>query len=234
METSTIWTLVSTALAIAVLIATLFAHHYKNAENKALEAELRAGSEEIRRLQDEVIRRQQVTMARQEDQITELSRQTEELKRQTAMMTGGDSYPILLLRRVEGQEPQIWTASIVVSGRYPLRNVVWILQIKQTGHPVREVNGDIDSVRQMTLRHFNSLRIDLSKDPNTEIVASFFANNGTWIQDVKFRKRDNGTYEYMFRLYPDTEPDSPLMEVGYGEEFSFGTQEDIESTRYRR
>ncbi len=210
-------------LGVLTLLCGAAANHLKERNtariDKKHQAEILEKSDEIAVLSAEVIRLQG-------DGI-------DELKHQTGLLTGGNSFPIIVFSPFEDGDPTIVVATLYVRGRYPLRDISWQIRISDADGTHRSV-GNIDLHRPLRPMALGKLKI---KWDNQEVISATIliqANNGNWGQKIDLRLDENGKIESKFLVQTDDLNRTTLLEVEYGKPVPFGTMEQYQENQYRQ
>lgn len=220
--TSQLATILSGAFSILVVIFSIWAFVLKNNEEKIsqieFEQKLTQKTDKIEELNGKIIDLQ--------------GEGIEALKHQTNMLTGGNSYPILLLSHSQTETTYLWHASLFVSGKYSLKDFSYVISITQN-KKTKKFPSKKTNLRQMTLHSLGDI-IDLRTDANSKINIRFFAQNGTWHQKIEFRKSEKGEYQFKSTLLADDLNKGIIInESKFGEGTKLGNFTDLDSIRYK-
>ncbi|WP_440067283.1 hypothetical protein [Tenacibaculum discolor] len=168
-----------------------------NSEKKAkvLQKELTKKTIEISDLQ-------KITIQLQQQNIVELTHQRN-------LITGGNSFPSIQL--IPGREkPYIYKPQLFHGGQYPLFKLDIKIKYVRGNNLGKELDINIDEFKQGSIKTFPpELVFDLKKDPNLALEIIFNARNGSWKEEINFRKTEKGEYqrEIIFRTqYGQKEP----------------------------
>ena len=192
----------------------------KKSEQKATQL-----AEQLRDRTEELQRYQALTIELQGQAI-------EELKHQTSMLTGGNSYPLLIVNQ-DPEHPYLFKSELWVSGRYPLFNFSMSVHINNGPNNGETKTYAIDEVKQLSPMPINDLVFDLQSEPNISANIRFFARNGVWNEFITFRKTDSGEYQREIRLTPQHGQKEPLVYCKFEDrETSFGNMADFQSLKF--
>ena len=156
----------------------------------------------------------------------------EELKHQTGMLTGGNSYPLLIVFG-EHDKPFLIVPELMVGGQYPLFNFTMKIYVKNGPQKGKKHEYKLDELRQMTPTKISDLVFDLRKENNLELYVRLSARNGYWEQFIKFRKNDKGKYQNEIRLIAPHKSKAAILQTSFDDDsISIGKLSDIRSFEY--
>ena len=156
----------------------------------------------------------------------------EELKHQTGMLTGGKSYPLLIVFG-EHDQPYMVAPELMVGGQYPLFNFTMTIYVKNGPQKGKKYEYRLDELRQMTPTKISDLKLDLREENNLKLYVRLSARNGYWEQFIKFRKNDEGKYQNEIRLIAPHKSKVPIVQTNFEDDFiPVGKLSDIKSFEY--
>lgn len=86
----------------------------------------------------------------------------------------------------------------------------------------------------MSFREEN-IEFDISKHPNLIVNIRTRARNGIWEQQIKFRKSENGEYQYETSVIPFYDQSNPLVSKKYEDSgMPQGSIANIDSLKFKR
>lgn len=204
----------------AVIVA--FGAFTSSIEQKRSEKALVEANEEIRQLSALTIQLQ--------------DENNKELKHQTSMLTGGNTFPIVAFSCKDNEAPHIFEPALFASGKYPLFNFSMKININNWDQAKKnEYLYEIPELKQISPNYLDKdLVFDVEKFPNLTINIRTSARNGTWSQQVKFRKIADGKYQYETSVIPYGEK-IPLINKQFNQDsISIGSMSNIESLKFKK
>lgn len=213
------------AALVCSVLTVLFgaaATHQKDREttklNEEHKSELLGKSEEIATLNARIINLQGKGM--------------DELLHQTALLTGGNSFPVMSFVESKDSSPRVFHADLWVRGKYPLRDFTYRGTITSSKN-IQRIQGSTTVLRPASPTKVSEIPIEITLDNETVFRATFFANNGVWHQTTTFRLNSSHKVEMKTILHPDNNKDLLLVKTEFGQGLPVGTFEDYYATRYQ-
>tara|TARA_B100000508_G_C11402660_1_gene249137 strand:+ start:132 stop:659 length:528 start_codon:yes stop_codon:yes gene_type:complete len=135
----------------------------KKSEDKAAELNKKLQKESM-----EVKRLQELTITLQEHQ-------NQELQHQTNLLTGGNSYPLVIVTPKSNDEPHLYELSLWVSGKYPLFGFSMQTIYTDTQGDIQTVRYQMDEIIPMRPISMTDLKFDLQNNPDMKITVRMSA-----------------------------------------------------------
>lgn len=233
--TSQVFANLALVFSICVLASTWFSNKLKDKES---DAALTKKTDEIKAMQivhqKELQEKTDKIEGLQNDLIALQDHGLQKMEHQINLLTGGDSFPILMLTQDAATSPNVFSGTLIVSGNYPIKNFTMRLTATQNGKSTDLGSQKvIDSLRQMSPNDIGKI-LDLNKDPNASLRATFFADNGVWIQRFEFKKDESGVFQYRTTVEADQQKGTPpLLVKEFHEGVKFGTFDNWRTTQYK-